>query len=54
MGAGQILSLRELEKNAIRQALLQYGGHTAGKALAAKKLGIGLATLYRKIQQYGL
>lgn len=54
MGAGQILSLQELEKNAIRQALLQYGGHTAGKALAAKKLGIGLATLYRKIQQYGL
>lgn len=54
MGAGQILSLRELEKNAIRQALLQYGGHTVGKALAAKKLGIGLATLYRKIQQYGL
>lgn len=54
MGAGQILSLRELEKNAIRQALLQHGGHTAGKALAAKKLGIGLATLYRKIQQYGL
>lgn len=54
MGDGQILSLRELEKNAIQQALLQYGGHTAGKALAAKKLGIGLATLYRKIQQYGL
>ena len=54
MGAGQILSLRELEKNAIRQALLQYGGHTAGKALAAKELGLGLATLYRKIQQYGL
>lgn len=53
-GAGQILSLQELEKNAIRQALLQCGGHTAGKALAAKKLGIGLATLYRKIQQYGL
>lgn len=53
-GAGQILSLQELEKNAIRQALFQCGGHTAGKALAAKKLGIGLATLYRKIQQYGL
>lgn len=53
-GAGQILSLQELEKNAIRQALLQCGGHTAGKALAAKKLGIGLATLYRKIQQYRL
>lgn len=53
-GAGQILSLQELEKNAIRQTLLQCGGHTAGKALAAKKLGIGLATLYRKIQQYRL
>ena len=53
-GAGQILSLRELEKNAIRQALLQCGNHTAGKAMAARKLGIGMATLYRKIQQYGL
>lgn len=48
------LSLRELEKNAIRQALLQCGNHTAGKAMAARKLGIGMATLYRKIQQYGL
>lgn len=53
-GAGQILSLRELEKNAIRQALLQCGNHTAGKAMAARKLGIEMATLYRKIQQYGL
>ncbi len=53
-GAGQILSLRELEKNAIQQALLQCGNHTAGKAMAARKLGIGMATLYRKIQQYGL
>lgn len=53
-GAGQILSLRELEKNTIRQALLQCGNHTAGKAMAARKLGIGMATLYRKIQQYGL
>lgn len=53
-GAGQILSLRELEKNVIRQALLQCGNHTAGKAMAARKLGIGMATLYRKIQQYGL
>ena len=53
-GAGQILSLRELEKNAIRQALLQCGNHTAGKAMAARKQGIGMATLYRKIQQYGL
>lgn len=53
-GAGQILSLRELEKNAIRQALLQCGNHTAGKAMAARKMGIGMATLYRKIQQYGL
>ncbi|WP_279125865.1 helix-turn-helix domain-containing protein [Acidaminococcus fermentans] len=53
-GAGLILPLRELEKNAIRQALFQYGNHTAGKAMAARKLGIGMATLYRKIQQYGL
>ena len=53
-GAGLILPLRELEKNDIRQALFQYGNHTAGKAMAARKLGIGMATLYRKIQQYGL
>ena len=53
-GAGQILSLRELEKNAIRQALVQCENQRAGEAMAARKLGIGMATLYRKIQQYGL
>lgn len=50
----RIRPLKEVEKEMIYQALQQYGTHTEGKNKAAKKLGIGLATLYRKIQQYKL
>ena len=35
-------------KKYINFALSKYGRDTKGKAKAAKKLGIGLATLYRK------
>lgn len=42
------ITLEELEKKYINFALSKYGRDTKGKAKAAKKLGIGLATLYRK------
>ena len=42
------ITLEELEKKYISYALDKYGHDTKGKSKAAKKLGIGLATLYRK------
>ena len=50
----RLLSLRELEAEAIRQALQLYGATTQGKKMAARKLGIGLATLYRRIESLDL
>jgi two-component system, NtrC family, response regulator len=44
-------SMNEVEKDHIRQMLLFTKGN---KTLAAKRLGIGLTTLYRKIQMYNL
>ena len=44
----EIMTLDELEKKYINYALEKYGHDTKGKSKAAKKLGIGLATLYRK------
>ncbi len=46
--------LRELESEAIRAALDRCGTTTLGKRLAAQQLGIGIATLYRKIESLGL
>jgi len=46
-----VLKLDELEKHAIQLALEQYGGNLSD---AARQLGIGRSTLYRKIEQYGL
>lgn len=50
----QIYTLKELEKKAIGEALNICGWSTEGKKLAALKLGIGIATLYRKIEEYNL
>lgn len=50
----EICTLKELEKNEINKALEIYGNSTQGKKVAAKKLGIGIATLYRKIEEYNL
>jgi transcriptional regulator with PAS, ATPase and Fis domain len=41
--------LKEVEKEYILRALDIYGDDTKGKQLSAKALGIGLATLYRKL-----
>jgi transcriptional regulator with PAS, ATPase and Fis domain len=52
--AGSVHRLVDVERREIAQALSLYGSTTEGKKVAAKKLGIGIATLYRKIYQYGL
>lgn len=46
-----ILSLEDLEKQAIEAALIKFHGNVA---VAAKKLCIGQATLYRKVKKFGL
>lgn len=48
--AGTVTSLEELEQREIAKALKLYGSGTEGKKRAAKELGIGLATRYRKIE----
>lgn len=42
------------ERDAIIQVLEQYGTTVSEKRLAAKRLGISLATLYNKIKQYSI
>jgi transcriptional regulator with PAS, ATPase and Fis domain len=46
-----ILPLKEVEKEYILRALDLYGNDVKGKKLAAKHLGIGIATLYRKLEE---
>jgi two-component system response regulator HydG len=48
--AGGITPLAQLEKKAILDALRQSGGD---KLLAARKLGIGKTTIYRKLAAFG-
>lgn len=45
------LTLQELEKMAIQAALAQHGGN---REKAAKQLGIGARTLYRKLKEYDI
>jgi DNA-binding NtrC family response regulator len=44
-------TLEDLERRAIEKALEQFGDNLSD---AARRLGIGRSTLYRKIEQYGL
>lgn len=46
----KIKTLKELEQEQIERALGIYGTSTEGKKKAAEKLGIGIATLYRKLE----
>ncbi len=46
------LSLEKMEKTYIKKALDLYGHDQEGKENAAQELGIGIATLYRKIKRY--
>ena len=49
---GGIIPLRDLERNAILAAARRCGDDTPGKKAAAAALGIGVATLYRKLKEY--
>ena len=49
---GGIIPLRDLERNAILDAVRRCGEDTPGKKAAAAALGIGVATLYRKLKEY--
>ncbi len=49
-----IMSIQEMEKKLIQEALLLYGDSVKGKNMAADALGISRATLYRKIKEYNL
>ncbi|QHS50750.1 sigma-54 dependent transcriptional regulator [Edaphobacter sp. 12200R-103] len=50
-GPGEIVSIAELEKQAILNTIQQLNGD---KLLAARLLGIGKTTLYRKLKEYGM
>ena len=49
-----IIPLNKLEEQEILKALNIYGDDTKGKEMAARALGIGIATLYRKIQNINI
>jgi len=51
MGDGPIRSIAEMEKQAILNTIRQLNGD---KLTAAKLLGIGKTTLYRKLKEYGI
>jgi len=49
-----LVPLKKMEIDLIKRALDLYGSSVIGKQQAAEALGIGLATLYRKIKKYGI
>lgn len=48
------LSLEKMEKEYIRKAIDLYGEDHEGKQRAAENLGVGIATLYRKLKKYNI
>lgn len=46
--------MKDIEAFYIKEALRQYGTSSAGKTAAAKALGMGRSTFYRKLSQLGL
>lgn len=46
--------LQDIEKEAIEAAINHFGRNVEGKKMASEALGIGIATLYRKISLYQL
>ncbi len=51
VGAGKIVSIADMERQAILGTIRQLKGD---KLMAAKLLGIGKTTLYRKLKEYGI
>jgi len=49
-----LFPLKKIEIDLIKHALDLYGNNVIGKQQAADALGIGIATLYRKIKKYGI
>lgn len=47
-------TIADAEKHLIEDAVNRCGRDTKGKKEAAKRLGIGIATLYRKLEKYNL
>ena len=52
--AGISYNLKQKEKETIVKVLNMFPDSVAGKKLAAKALGISIASLYRKVEQYGI
>ncbi len=50
-GTDSVLTINQLESHAIESAIHQFNGNLTE---AAKALGIGRATLYRKVKQYNI
>ncbi|AOY76508.1 sigma 54-interacting transcriptional regulator [Clostridium formicaceticum] len=50
----KIIPIEKMEKELIKEALMLYGNSVTGKNMSADALGIGMATLYRKIKKYKL
>ncbi|HUW65650.1 MAG TPA: sigma 54-interacting transcriptional regulator [Spirochaetia bacterium] len=53
-GPERLLSLQQLEREAVEAALRKFGWTDEGKSLAARALGVSRATIYRKISRYRL
>ena len=49
--SGNTLSMRDIENQTINDLLNQYGNTTESKKKVAQKLGISLATLYRRMKE---
>jgi len=49
-----ILTIQQMEKQLIEDALKLYGTNVEEKKMAAQALGISLATLYRKMKDYNI
>jgi DNA-binding NtrC family response regulator len=50
-GRDEVRTMHDIERDAIRAALDDVGGH---RRLAAERLGIGVRTLYEKLKKYGI
>lgn len=50
----ELKDFEKIEKEYIEKALIKYGEDTEGKKLIAKKMNIGLTTLYRKMKRFNI
>ena len=47
----RVMTLEQIEQREIRKAMQKFGDSKKGKEQAAEALGIGIATLYRKLER---